>query len=59
MNRLLGVSEGMMVSGKSATLGNWFERYFSTLINATYMTKITKEQPELKNGQKKLRFRIQ
>ena len=69
MNRLLGVSEGMMVSGKSATLGNWFERYFSTLINATYMAKITKEQPELKKWTKitnqardrrnaRIRFRI-
>lgn len=54
MNRLLGVSEGMMVSGKSATLGNWFERYFSTLINATYMTKIAKEQPELKKWTKEI-----
>lgn len=60
MNRLLGVSEGMMVSGKSATLGNWFERYFSTLINATYMTKITKEQTRTKKmDKKKLQFRIQ
>lgn len=47
MNQLLGPQGGMKFSKSAATLGNWFERYFSMLITASYINKVLKEQPNL------------
>lgn len=54
MNQLLGASGEMKVSQQGATLGNWFERYFSTLINAAYMTKVAREQGDLEKWKREM-----